>query len=685
MHCWFEYASALFDRATVERLAAHYLRLLESVTAAPETSLAALELMTGAERRQLLGSWPDPYAARLPEILPEAEHDLTVPELFVRQAARTPDATALVFGAQEVGYAALEARSARFARRLRALGAGPETVVASCQERGIDAVVTLLGVLRAGAVYVPLDPRHPRRRLAGTVEDAGARFVVTTVEHAAAFTCDGLRVLTVDALDAGDPAADAAEELPDVPAAPDNLAYMIYTSGSTGRPKGVMIDHRANAHHCRIAADAYGIGPGEREVQLSSLTFDVAMEQVAAPLLTGAAVVIADPLFWSPAELPARLAEHGVTVMETTPAYYREAMNYDTSVLTGLKLINLSSDVVTVADARQWAASGLPGRFVCCYGPTEATVTCLLHTAAVEDDGRRDTASMPLGRPFAGTRAYVLDARQRPVPLGVPGELCVGGARLARGYHGRPELTAEQFVPDPFGGAGERLYRTGDLVRYRPDGVLEFLGRIDQQVKIRGLRIELGEIEAALTGHPGVGAAAVTAPEITPGNRRLAAYVTGRDGADAPDPAVLREHLRDRLPDYMIPALWTSLDTLPMTASQKIDRKALPAPATTAERAHVAPRDPAEETVAAIWAETLGVEQVGAEDDFFDLGGHSLLATRVLARIREAFAVDLPLRRLFENTTVAALAAAVTEAVEAAIAQLSDAEVAELLNPEGAR
>ncbi|MEU3657580.1 amino acid adenylation domain-containing protein [Streptomyces sp. NPDC032161] len=685
MHCWFEYASALFDRATVERLAAHYLRLLESVTAAPETSLAALELMTGTERRQLLGSWPDPYAARLPEILPEAERDLTVPELFVRQAARTPDATALVFGAQEVGYAALEARSARFARRLRALGAGPETVVASCQERGIDAVVTLLGVLRAGAVYVPLDPRHPRRRLARTVEDAGARFVVTTAEHAAAFTGDGLQVLTADALDAGELTTDAAEGLPDVPAAPENLAYMIYTSGSTGQPKGVMIDHRAYAHHCRIAADAYGIGPGERVVQLSSLTFDVAMEQIAAPLLTGAAVVIADPLFWSPAELPARLAEHGVTVMETTPAYYREAMNYDTSVLTGLKLINLSSDVVTVADARQWAASGLPGRFVCCYGPTEATVTCLLHTGTVEHDGKRDTASMPLGRPFAGTRAYVLDARQRPVPLGVPGELCVGGVRLARGYHGRPELTAEQFVPDPFGGAGERLYRTGDLVRYRPDGTLEFLGRIDQQVKIRGLRIELGEIEAALTGHPGVGAAAVTAPEITPGNRRLAAYVTGRDGAAAPDPAVLREHLRERLPDYMIPALWTSLDTLPMTASQKIDRKALPAPATTAERAHVVPRDPAEEMVAAIWAETLGVEQVGAEDDFFDLGGHSLLATRVLARIRESFAVDLPLRRLFENTTVAALAAAVTEAVEAAIAQLSDAEVAELLNPEGAR
>ncbi|MFF5620935.1 amino acid adenylation domain-containing protein [[Kitasatospora] papulosa] len=682
MHCWFEYASALFDRATVERMSAHYLRLLESVTAAPDTAVAALELMPEAERRQLLGSWPDPYAARLAEIVPEAERDLTVPELFVRQAARTPDATALVFGAEQLDYAALEARSARFARRLRALGAGPETVVASCQERGIDAVVTLLGVLRAGAVYVPLDPRHPRRRLSRTVEDSGARFVVTTTDHADSLTGDGHQVLTVDVLDG---AAETAEALPDVPAAPDNLAYMIYTSGSTGRPKGVMIDHRAYAHHCRIAADAYGIGPGERVVQLSSLTFDVSMEQIAAPLLSGAAVVIADPLFWSPAELPARLAEHGVTVMETTPAYYREVMAYDTSVLTGLKLINLSSDVVTVADARQWSASGLPGRFVCCYGPTEATVTCLLHTGAAAHDGERGTASMPLGRPFAGTGAYVLDARLRPVPLGVPGELCVGGVRLARGYHGRPELTAEQFVPDPFGGAGERLYRTGDLVRYRPDGTLEFLGRIDQQVKVRGLRIELGEIEAALTGHPGVGAAAVTAPEITPGDRQLAAYVTGRDDSPAPDPDVLRDYLRERLPDYMVPALWTALDTLPMTSSQKIDRKSLPAPATRTERAFVAPRDPAEEMVAAIWAEALGLEQVGAEDDFFALGGHSLLATRVLARIQESFAVDIPLRRLFENTTVATLAAAVTEAVEAAIAQLSDAEVAELLSPEGAR
>ncbi|MFF2329786.1 MULTISPECIES: amino acid adenylation domain-containing protein [unclassified Streptomyces] len=684
MHCWFEYATALFDRATVERMAAHYLRLLDSVTTAPGAAVAELELMSEAERRQLLDSWPDPHAARLPAIVPEAERALTVPELFVRQAARTPDATALVFGAQELSYAGLEARTARFARRLRALGAGPETVVASCQERGIDAVVTLLGVLRAGAVYVPLDPRHPERRLAQTLEDSGARFVVTTADRADAFTGD-FRLLVVDAVDAADDDVHVPAGTPEFPAAADHLAYIIYTSGSTGRPKGVMIDHRAYAHHCRIAADAYGIGPGERVVQLSSLTFDVSMEQIAAPLLTGAAVVIADPLFWSPAELPARLAEHGVTVMETTPAYYREAMSYDTGMLTGLKLINLSSDVVTVADARLWKDSGLPGRFVCCYGPTEATVTCLLHTETGEQDGQRDTASMPLGRPFAGTRAYVLDSGQRPVPLGVPGELCVGGVRLARGYYRRPELTAEQFVPDPFGGAGERLYRTGDLVRYRPDGTLEFLGRIDQQVKIRGLRIELGEIEAALTGHPGVGAAAVTAPEITPGNRQLAAYVTGRDGAAAPDPAQLRDHLRDRLPEYMVPALWSILDTLPMTSSQKIDRKALPTPAATAERAHVAPRDPAEEVLAAIWAETLGLERVGVEDDFFVLGGHSLLATRVLARIRETFAVDLPLRRLFENTTVAALAAAVTEAVEAAIAQLSDAEVAELLTREGAR
>ncbi|MEU0149800.1 amino acid adenylation domain-containing protein [Streptomyces sp. NPDC006288] len=682
MHCWFEYATALFDRATVKRIATHYLRLLESVTAAPATAVSELELMPEAERRQLLDSWPDPHSARLPAIDPEAERALTVPELFVRQAARTPDATALVFGAQELSYAGLEARTARFARRLRALGAGPETVVASCQERGIDAVVTLLGVLRAGAVYVPLDPRHPERRLAQTLEDAGAAVVVTTADRADSFT-GGFRLLVVD--DGADNGAHVPLGAPEFPATPDHLAYVIYTSGSTGRPKGVMIDHRAYAHHCRIAADAYGIGPGERVVQLSSLTFDVSMEQIAAPLLTGAAVVIADPLFWNPAELPARLAEHGVTVMETTPAYYREAMSYDTGMLTGLKLINLSSDVVTVADARLWNDSGLPGRFVCCYGPTEATVTCLLHTGSGERDGRRDTASMPLGRPFAGTRAYVLDSGQRPVPLGVPGELCVGGVRLARGYHRRPELTAEQFVPDPFGGVGERLYRTGDLVRYGPDGTLEFLGRIDQQVKIRGLRIELGEIEAALTGHPGVGAAAVTAPEITPGNRQLAAYVTGRDGAAAPDPARLRDHLRDRLPEYMVPALWTALDALPMTSSQKIDRKALPAPTASTERAYVAPRDPAEETVAAIWAETLGIERIGVEDDFFVLGGHSLLATRVLARIRETFAVDLPLRRLFEDTTVAALAAAVTEAVEAAIDQLSDAEVAELLTREGAR
>ncbi|MFX4293410.1 amino acid adenylation domain-containing protein [Streptomyces bohaiensis] len=683
MHCWFEYATALFDRETVERLATHYLRVLESAVAGPDTAVGELRLIPDAELRRLTAEWPDPLDPAVPGVAADGTPDATVPELFARRAAATPDAVALLHSGPAMSYGELERRSRRLAHRLRELGAGPETVVASCQPRSVDTVVTLLGVLRAGAAYLPLDPAHPPRRLAGILADAEVPLVVTTAAHrdTATAAADGRTVVTVDELPEPPPGTDAAA-LP--PPDPEALAYVIYTSGSTGRPKGVMIDHRAYAHHCLTAAHLYGIAPGERVGQLSAPTFDVAMEQIAAPLVVGATVVVADPLFWTPEELPGKLAEHRVTVLETTPAYYREVMAHDTSALTDLRLINLSSEVVTVSDARRWEETGLPGRFIACYGPTEASVSSVLHTELGDLATQRGTASLPLGHAFPGTRAYVLDARQRPVPTGVPGELCLGGVRLARGYHGRPDLTADRFVPDPFGPAGGRLYRTGDLVRHRPDGVLEFLGRIDQQVKIRGLRIELGEIEAALTEHPGVSAAAVVARESAAGGADLAAYVVGEDGP-APEPAALREHLRERLPDYMVPALWTALPALPMTSSQKIDRRALPEPEIGTPRPYTPPRDPAEEAVATVWAETLGLERVGADDDFFLLGGHSLLATRVLARLRETFALDLPLRLLFEATTVATLAAAVTAAVEAEIAQLSDDEVTRLLNREGAR
>jgi amino acid adenylation domain-containing protein len=670
LRCVFEYATALFDEATIARMADHYLRLMAGVTADPAARSGSYPLNGAADLDRILVDWPDPDGHRVSELDPPERHDRTVAELFESRATSQPDAIAVVQGDRRITYAELNARANRFARVLLAHGARPETVVACCLERDAAAIVVLLATLKVGAVYAPFDPQHPAERLAFMLDDAGARIVVTAPELTDTFA--GRVVLTVDDSTVDDSGSDQVNL--GIAVARDQLAYIIYTSGSTGRPKGVMIEHRSYAHHCQVIADAYDIGRDDRVVLLSALTFDVAMDQIGATLVVGATIVVADPATWTPPDLPARIAEHGVTIMEITPAYYRECLRYGSDQLRSLRLMNVGGDVVTVADARAWAATGLPGRFLCNYGPTEATVTCMLFPVGPGGlDGARDAAALSIGRGVAGTRVYVVDADLRPVPVGVPGELCLGGVRLARGYLGRPELTARSFVPDPFGGPGSRLYRTGDLVRWRPDGTVEFLGRIDNQVKVRGLRIELGEIEAALLRQPGVEAAVVVAA-----GDRLAAYMVGVPGV-SPEPGELRAGLREFLPEYMVPSFWTALPALPMTASGKIDRGALPAPAPLVADQSVGPRTEAERIVAGIWCAVLDRESVGADDDFFALGGHSLLATRVRAQLRTAFGVDLPLRRLFEATTVAAVADAVSQALEDDIAALTDAEVAALL------
>jgi amino acid adenylation domain-containing protein len=684
LECLFEYSTALFDRSTVQRMAQHYLQLVRSAVSTPDAPIGELEMLTGPERRQLLADWSG---------TPAEPPRRCVPELFSARAAERPDALAVVFaGASEscLTYAELNARANQLAHHLRAAGVGPESVVGVCLERGPDVVVALLGVLKAGGCYVPFDPEHPAERLAFMLADAGAGFVLTHSRFADRLSgpAGATGRPTVISLD-GDRALVAQQPTHDPAVAldPQQLAYVIYTSGSTGQPKGVLIQHGSYAHHCEVIAEAYGIGAEDRVVLLSALTFDVAMDQMAATLLAGATVVVSDPLFWSPAELADRLAEHRVTVMEITPAYYRElvaGLGRDDRRLAGLRLMNVGSDVVTVDDARHWAATGLPARFLCNYGPTEATVTCVLHPVSGELPGARGESTLPIGRPVPGTTAYVLDPDLNPVPVGVPGELYLGGVRVARGYHRRPALTAERFVPDPFSPAPGRLYRTGDLVRYAADGVIEFLGRIDQQVKLRGFRIELGEIEAVLAQHPAVRAVAVVARELRPGDRRLVAYLVGRDGT-APDIAALRAFLGDQLPEYMIPSLWVDLPELPLTSSKKVDRKALPAPEADRpqlEHGYLAPRTPVEEAIARIWGEVLGLERIGVHDGFFDLGGHSLLATRVLAQLRRAFELELPLRLLFEAPTVALQAEAVERAVEAEIAGLSDEEVEALLATE---
>ncbi|WP_328348761.1 non-ribosomal peptide synthetase [Micromonospora sp. NBC_00421] len=685
LECWFEYATALFDRATVERLARQYLRLLSGMTADPHARIGDLDLLSADERHTIAHRWPDPDAHRLDLLDPPDERHLSVPELFARWVARTPDATAVVFGAERLGFAELDARVHALAHRLRAMGVGPEVVVGSCLERGFAPVVVLLAVLRAGGVYAPFDPEHPPERLRYMLADAGAHLVVTTGGFADRFAGHERPVLVVD--DDEDRAVARSSADPAPVTVPDNLAYIIYTSGSTGRPKGVMISHRSYAHHCRVIADYYGIHPGERVVLLSALTFDVAMDQIGATLTAGATLVVSDPVFWTPSELPPKLEQYGVTIMEITPAYYREMLESGVDRLAGLKLMNVGSDVVTVADAQRWAATGLPGRFLCNYGPTEASVTCMLNPVSGDLADERGTATLHIGRAVAGTRVYVLDAGLRPLPVGVPGELCIGGVRLARGYHRRPELTAERFVPDPFGTEpGARLYRSGDLVRHRPDGTVEFLGRLDTQVKIRGFRIELAEIEAALATHPAVSAAVVVAKDVGPGDKRLVAYLEWPHDT-GPDLDELRAYLRESLPSYMIPSAWVTVAALPLSPSKKVDRAALPDPTPLqldGARGYVAPRNPAEETIAAIWSDILGVDRIGVDDDFFGLGGHSLLATRVLARLRAALAVEVPLRSLFDATTVAELAVVVTDLIAAELDELTDAQLSELLSRDGA-
>ncbi|HEX2081380.1 MAG TPA: amino acid adenylation domain-containing protein, partial [Longimicrobium sp.] len=577
--------------------------------------------------------------------------DACLHELFAAQAARTPDAEAVVCAGESLTYAELDARANRLAHHLRRLGVRPEVAVGVCLERGPELVVALLGALKAGGVYVPLDPALPAERLAYLAEDSLARAVVTR-EALAGRVSHGACV-RVDA-DAERIAAEP-EDAPRSGSRPEQLAYVIYTSGTTGRPKGVAVEHRAAAEHLRAMAGRLGIAPGDRVLQFASCGFDVSLEQVFFPLLRGATLVLRGPEPWSAGELRARVRSLGVTVANLAPAYWREvrAAAGAEAALPGVRLLLVGGDVLHAGDAR----AGGTTRLLNCYGPTEAVVTATAFEVAADFAG----PLVPIGRPLPGHEAYVLDARGAPAGWGEAGELYLGGV-LARGYLRRPGLTAERFVPDPFGGAGGRLYRTGDRARWNADGQLEFLGRTDFQVKIRGFRIEPGEIEARLLEHAGVREAVVTAREDATGDACLVAHYAG----DAPAEA-LRAHLAACLPAYMVPAAYARLDALPRTPSGKVDRAALPATADGAfpARSYEAPVGPVEEALAESWAQVLGMGPVGRGDNFFELGGHSLRAMQVISRVREALGVEVPLEELFERPVLADFARGLETAARA--------------------
>ncbi|HEX7241707.1 MAG TPA: amino acid adenylation domain-containing protein, partial [Longimicrobiaceae bacterium] len=628
-------------------MAGHLGVLLGAMAAGPARRLSDLEWITPAELHRAVHEWNpgEPAAPRT-----------TLSALFTEQAARTPDAVALVSGDEVLTYAELGARAAAVAARLRAAGAGPERLVGVFMERSAERVAALLGVLESGAAYLPLDPEYPAGRVAWVLEDSGASVLLTQEGLRSRLPELGEGVVVLDG-----EGTSGAPEPTRADVSPDSLAYVVYTSGSTGRPKGVAVEHGAAAAHLATFARMLGIGPEDRVLHFASFGFDVSIEQLFLPLLSGAALVLRGPEPWTPAEWPARVREAGVTVANLVPAYWQEVVDAaEGSALPELRLLLVGADAMPSAAVRRWreAVDG-PARLLNAYGPTEAVVTTTVFALPDDYPAGHAGAVVPIGRPLPGRTAYVLDRGGSPVPAGVPGELYVGGAQLARGYLGRPGLTAERFVPDPFSAApGARLYRTGDRVRRLADGTLDFLGRVDEQVKVRGFRIEPGEVEAALRLHPAVHDAVVVAREDRPGDRRLVGYFVA-EGA-TPTAGELRTFLKAGLPEYMVPGAFMALDAFPLTPSGKLDRRALPAPEAQADgEQHTAPRTPTEELLAGIFADVLGAGRVDADADFFELGGHSLLATRIISRVGEAVGVELPLRALFEAPTVAGLAAEV--------------------------
>ncbi|MEQ4299807.1 amino acid adenylation domain-containing protein [Plantactinospora sp. B6F1] len=570
-----------------------------------------------------------------------------LPALVARQVAATPDAVAVLAGDVEVTYAELDRRANRLARYLRDLGAGADTLVGVCLPRGVDLVVALLGVWKAGAGYLPLSPDHPRDWATWVLTDTGAGIVLTGSAHADLVAGTGARVVRLDDISAE--LAELADEAPTNPATGDHLGYAIYTSGSTGRPKGVMISHAAIANRVDWAVRQHGLGPADRVLQKTALTFDAACWEFFAPLVSGGAVVLAPVgAEHDPAALVRAIRGYGVTVLQGVPSVLRlVADDPGWRDCTSLRLLFSAGEPLHAELCRR-LTDGLKVTLWNTYGPTE----CAIDVTAHPYDPALPTGPVPIGRPLANLRVLVLDPNGDPVPVGVAGELHAGGVGVARGYLGRPDLTAEKFVPDPYGPAGSRLYRTGDLVRWRADATLEYIGRLDHQVKVNGVRIEPGEVESALVAHPDVSAAVVLAVQSADGGKRLVGYVTGER---VPAADRLRAFLRDRLPDPMIPAAFVAMPEFPLNSSGKVDRAALPVPDPAAEDGrppYVAPRTAAERLVARSWAELLKVDRVGAHDDFFSLGGSSLLLTRLANQLRAASGSKVALRGLFAAPTV---------------------------------
>jgi amino acid adenylation domain-containing protein len=634
-----------FDADAMTRMTGHLQTLLEGMLVNPEQRVSDLPLLTDAERNQL-SDWNNTRA--------DYAKDRCIHELFEAQVEQTPDAVAITFEGRQLTYRELNARSNQLAHFLVKRGVGPEVMVGICVERSMEMVIGLLGILKAGGAYVPLDPEYPKDRLAFMLEDARVAVLLTPERLIERLPQYAGRVLCLESC--WDSIMREEDENPGSGLTPNNLAYVIYTSGSTGKPKGAMNTHQGIWNCLLSMQQAYQLTSDDRVLQKTPFSFDVSVLEFFWPLLAGGRLVLARPGgHRDSAYLVKLIAEEQITTIIFVPSMLHVFLKErGLETCRCLKLVICGGEALPLELQERFFAQ-LGAELHNIYGPTEAAVAVTFW--ACEPKSSRRT--VPIGRPIANTRMYILDSLLRPVPAGVPGELHIGGVGLGRGYLGRPELTAEKFIPNPFGGeAGARLYKTGDLARYMPDGTIEYLGRTDHQVKIRGFRIELGEVESMLGQHPAVRQAVVLAREDVAGEKRLVAYLVG-EGQTAPSRAELRHFLQERLPEYMVPSAFVTLDALPLTPNGKLDRWALPAPHTVRSNQQgttVGPRDSLELQLVQMWEEILAVHPVGVTDNFFELGGHSLLAMRLMGQIERQFGRRLSLSALFQGATIDQLA-----------------------------
>jgi aspartate racemase len=636
---WFEYNADLFESATVERLRHHFEHLLASAAATPDTSIAALPLLAAQEQQQILLDWNNtssPYP-----------REKCIQELFEEQVRRSPNAIALIFNDQRFTYDTLNKRANQLAQRLRKQGVGPEVIVGVALDRSVEMIVGLLAILKAGGAYLPLDPSYPRERLSFMVQQTRARIILTQKHLVDQLPETQAQVITLDG-ESGE-----GEQNPARATLPDNLAYVIYTSGSTGKPKGVSVTHRnvvrlvKETNYARFSSE-------EVFLQFAPVTFDAATFEIWGALLNGARLVVTAPGIESLANLGDTIQRNNVTTVWLTAGLFHQMVDSELDKLQGVRQLLAGGDVLSVPHVETAARKLAHCQVINGYGPTENTTFTCCERVTTNSVGH----TVPIGRPIANTEVYVLSSDMRLVPVGVAGELFIGGDGLARGYLDAADATAEKFLPNPFARKrGERLYRTGDQVRYRSDGAVEFLGRLDQQVKIRGYRIELGEIELALSQHPAVQDCVVTTQTSKLGDRRLAAFVVPAAGQTARTEE-LKQFLNEKLPEYMAPSFIGLVEQLPLTENGKIDREALPNidELTSKDNVFVAPETDVERKLAVAWTKVLGLDQVGVHDNFFDLGGHSLLAVKLVNEIEKEVGQKIPLMTLFETATIAGLA-----------------------------